>query len=648
MNKTFSAADIEECVEIACNELKIDKKTLEYEVLEEKKGFFKRSASILVKVPDEGSHEINEDKAFVESNNDGTVCINGGKIIVKNPIGGGKPASITFQDNIHIRVNGSEVNKRFNIFESDSIEVVIDKCKPSKKIEIDTSADIMEAYISITYTPEITYRLKDMEECSNCTLELIGAESIMPALFTYSEVLDELSKRNITYGIMKEKIADCLKVGCIKVLAAEGMKPTDAVDDSIDIKFKIDDHELVEDNNGNVDFKSIGSISGVNEGDIIAVKVEGHDGINGMDISGHIIKSRPMKKLKLKTGIGCTVKGDSIIALTSGKPCLKGSIFYVYKVHEVSKDVDISTGNIKFIGDVIVYGSVSEGMKLESGNAVTIYKNVERAKIVSCGDVAISGNIIASSVVGGGQDVIKLRILENITRLKGNIENLIEMVSEIKKYNLLGGNKRDGEIIKLLIDNRFKTLTRLCLSIISDTTMDKDDYNEDKLTELIKSRLLGLAPINIKHQSELGEIIDCINEKSEWINANVSLPVKVMVNYCQDSNIESSGDIIISGKGEYVSNITGRGSVIFTSDNSVARGGKIKAGEKILCKSVGSLAGVSTRLEVEKNGHIFAGLAYHNSIFVIGNREYILETDSKDLHAYIDSNDDVIVDKFIL
>lgn len=655
LNKTFSAADITKCIEIACNELNIDKESLKYEVLEEKKSFFKRKASILVKIADEVPNDISSGEGLKDYSSaidafSGTVMVNDGKIIVKNPVQNGTPAWINCPNNIHIKVNGADVNGKLNIHENDSIEVTIDEVKPSREIQLDISADNMEAYISIIYNPGIKFILKDLPECSGCNLETTAAEKNMPPSFTFDEVMQKLSEKNISYGIMKDKIPEIIRSGCQHLLIAKGNKPIDSVDDSIGVNFKTDSDilEFSEDTNGNIDFKSIGSISGVNEGDIIAVKKAGHNGTDGVDVSGNIVKSKAGKKLKLKAGAGCSVKGECIVASISGKPCLKGSIFYVFKVHEVDRDVDISTGNIKFIGDIIVYGSVKEGMELDSGNSVIIYKDVERAKISSSGSVTVGGNIISSEVTGGGKDVIKLRLLENIKNLQNSIESLMEMVSEIKKYNLLGEDKRDGEIIKLLIDNRVKTLPRLCLSIITDITQDKDDFSEDRLTELIKSKLIGLAPINIKHVSELTEISECINEKVNWINSNIAVPVDVKFYYCQDSNINSSGNIIISGKGEFVSNISAGGNIIFTDDQSVARGGKIKAVEKIECKSVGSSAGVSTKLEVEKNGHIYANIAYHNTVLVIGNREYILEADSKNLHAFIDNNDDIIVDKFLM
>lgn len=650
MNKTFSAADIEKCIEIACDDLKIDKENLKYEVLEEKRGFFKKNVSIMVEVPDERSEKTYGYSTVIKGTNDGAVCIKNGKVIVKNPTEDGLPASIICSDNIHIKLNGLEVKERFNIFEDDVVEITIDDTKPSRKIDIDVSPDKMEVYISITYKTGMEYKLKDLPECSNCIFEVVAAEEIKAEAFTYSEVERELTQRNITFGIIKDRICENLNETCSNILIAKGVKTQDAVDDSIEVKFRTDNDspELIEDNNGNIDFKSIGSINSVSTGDILSVKIEGHEGTDGMDVYGRLVKVKPMKKLKLKAGAGCMVKGNHVVAIISGKPCLKGSVFYVFEVHEVNKDIDISTGNIKFVGDVVVYGSIKEGMELDSGNSVVVYKDVERAKIISGGNISIHGNIIASNIVGGGKDVVKLRLLENVTKLQAIIENIIEMIIEIKKYNLLGDDKRDGEIIKVLIDSRFKNLPRLCLSIITDTTMDKNDFSKDRLIELIKGKLLGLAPVNIKHQSELSEIKDCILEKIEWINANLSIPVNVKFDYCQDSNIESSGDVVITGRGEYVSNIRARGNIIFTNERSVARGGIIVARDRVECKSVGSHAGVSTRLEVEKDGHIYADLAYHNTVFAFGNREYALDADYKNVHAFIDSNDDIVVDKLIL
>ena len=121
----------------------------------------------------------------------------------------------------------------------------------------------------------------------------------------------------------------------------------------------------------------------------------------------------------------------------------------------------------------------------------------------------------------------------------------------------------------------------------------------------------------------------------------------MVISYCQDSYIESSGDVIVSSKGEYISNIIANKSIEFTQTGSVARGGTLRAKDEIKCKTVGSEAGVTTRLEVENAGNIWADVAYHNTIFKIGVREILLESSSKNVHAYL-KNGNIELDKFVL
>ena len=115
--------------------------------------------------------------------------------------------------------------------------------------------------------------------------------------------------------------------------------------------------------------------------------------------------------------------------------------------------------------------------------------------------------------------------------------------------------------------------------------------------------------------------------------------------YSQDSTIKSSGNIIFTGKGEYVSNLMASDSILFKIDKSLARGGVIKAGKEIKCKIVGGLGGVSTKLIVSKNGQIWADVAYPNTRFIIGEKEYILDVFSKNIHAFIGEDRELIVDK---
>ncbi len=260
----------------------------------------------------------------------------------------------------------------------------------------------------------------------------------------------------------------------------------------------------------------------------------------------------------------------------------------------------------------------------------------------------IDGNIINSDIYGGGEDTLKVMVLNKLEKLKDILTELISAVEEIKRFNLLGEGKKDGEIIKILIENKFKSLTKICIAIMANINMCRSDDEEDELVGIIRKKLIGLGPVHIKNYRELEQIVNLIEEKMKMCKDGLSLPVNVNISYCQDSKIQSTGDIYITGKGEYISKLTSNNNVYFTKDGSVARGGHITAKNEIRCKEVGSEAGVITKLQILQKGDIYVDVAYQNTIFIIGDREYLLETPSKDIHAYLDKKGEITVEKFVL
>lgn len=519
---------------------------------------------------------------------------------------------------------------------------IIDKSSDSasnRTLNINVPEGKMEAYITITYSLP-----SNNEESKGQHIPL----------YTMEELKEALNKAGIVYGIIQYNLEKCLdKRGADRVLIAKGSLPIDGADDMLDIKFDVDKdiRKLNEDSSGRVDYKSIGAINSVNEGDVLAVKIPGKEGIDGKDVYGKIVKCKAPKKIKLRAIQGCKMKDENtIIASISGKPCMKNNAFYVYSTHEVSGDVDLKTGNVTFLGDIIIKGNVREGMKVKSGNSIAVFQNVLEALIEGKSDINIKGNVISSTIIGGGEDTDKLKEIEVLEKLKNSLNDMISSIEEIKKFNLLGYNVSDGQIVKILIENKFKSIPRICLPIISHIVKSRqnDDIQGEFLLALIKNKLLGLAPLNIKHYSELFEMQDAVNERLEYLKTTLSLPVNVKLFYCQDSTVNSSGDIIISGRGSYVSALYAHGRVHFMEETSVVRGGSVKAGREINCKNAGSTGGVPTKLIVGEEGHIYVRRAYENTIFVVGGREFVLNYASKDVHAYLNDEYELIVDKLRL
>lgn len=644
--KMFTAKTLEDCLYMAASQLQMKKEDLKYEVIESKKGFFNKKVSISVEI-EEAINIIEEKK----ENKNGTIKVVGGKIVVTNPKEGGKPASIKPSKEFRILVDGKEIKSRTEVIEDSSIELIFDEKIAERRLNISISPDNMKAYMSIKYIPQNIYELKDAEEANELNAEIKVKDQIFPDYYTKDEVLKQLTSSGIRYGVKEEALAKLAEqTEFDNILIAEGIEATESIDDNIEINFNAEENgkEFVEDNKGRIDYKSIGHVESIKKGEILAVRKEGKEGQNGIDVKGGVKKHKPAKKVQLKAGEGCELKDENtIVASIEGKPSYKGNTFSVHQVHIIEKDVELKTGNIDFVGDIVIYGSVKEGMKVTSGHDLIVNKNVESAVIDSKGDLQILGNIINSNVNAGGTDINKLNKLKSLEKLHSTLSELIVTVDHIKKFNLLGKEVHDGEVIKVLIENKFKNLTQICVDYTASVSQE-DTFEEKKLSSAIKERLIGFAPLSIKSSDELTFLMEQVELMKAKLSGSLAVPVNVKISYCQDSIINSSGNIIVIGKGEYVSQLTAYENIEFVSPGSLVRGGVIKARNEIKCKHVGSEGGVSTKLIVEAKGNIWVDVAYQNTCFIVGGMEYTLETASKDVHAYLNNEGELVVDKFIL
>ncbi|MEW8957282.1 flagellar assembly protein A [Clostridium sp.] len=650
IKKTFSGKTLEECIQMACRELKLSEAQLQYDIIE-KKGLFKKRITIEVKILEEdikredskeSKEEIGIDITHNKSNEDenGKVLITDGEIRVFNPKGNGELPVIIIPPNIEVKIDGQVSVGKVTVKEENNIEIFLGKEEGRRNLNITLSERDMKAYMTISYNEERTYKLKDVPLSNKATLVLEVKESIMPPLFKKDDIIKELKSLNIVYGILEEEIEKLTKERKVELaLVALGEEAVDEEEDRIEIKFDIDKKTFKEDHIGNIDYKNIGSIDRVDENVVIGELYVGKKGKNGKSVRGKVIPCKSKKKLIFKAGKGTIEKENTILSTLAGKPLFRGGIFEVHPIHEVDGDVNIETGNIEYSGDVIVKGNVTDGMKVTVGNDLTILQGVSHADIEADGNIEIRGKIISSSIIGGGQDNYMISYLDILKELKDRLIEVIEVIVEIKKYHIAGHKKSDGEIIKALFESKFKSIPKICNNLL------KEEYLQEDIKNILIKKLMFLAPINIKHFSELDDIIKIIDFKIKDLEEKATIPVDITVDYAQDTTIKSTGNIYITGKGEYICNIISNGIVKFNREGAIARGGSIYSKVEIRAEEVGSVSGVSTKLMVDKKGHIFVKKAFGNTKFIVGNREYILDYESKDIHAYMDSSGDIVIDK---
>jgi uncharacterized protein (DUF342 family) len=646
MSLKFSATSLDECLEKASSELNISKESLKYRVTKEEKKFFKKKIEIEIIENEMNLQEKEIDKSFKEKNDGFGAKVENGKIIIKESENSDEVITINPCQGMVLLINDQIFNQITPVTAKDKIEYKFDEIEPVRSVDISISNNKMEAYINIKSTPAHVYKLEDEEYCKNLTLIKKKISDKYPPKFTPREIEELLIRKGIRNGIIKEEInfiVDQYEVS--NKLIAKGIPVIDDVADEIQVLFKQSD-ELInyKESEEKVDYRNRFLIANAKIGDIIGRIVPGKNGNDGQDILGAQIKRKPSKRVALKIGEGCKLENNNILAISEGKPAFKSNTFTVNKLYQVDQ-VDLKSGNIDFVGNVEVVGAVEEAMEVKSGNELHVGKNVESAIIRAGGQITIGGNVLNSTVTAGCENVERRQYYDNLMNLKGIVEDLGASAEQVKENNLLG-NRQYGEIIKILIEKKFKSLPQLSRSILNYNM--SQGVQQSELTTYIINKLLGLGPLKIKEFKEIESFKQILGEETEEIENLIVIPADIYLPYAQGATIEASGSVFITGKGQYTSNIVALKDIEFTSENSVCRGGTLSAGSEMKLKTVGSVAGVSTILKVPKKGRIIANVVHNNTVFCFGEKQMVLELSAKNVEVYLDKSGEITIDKFAL
>ncbi|MCF0147941.1 MAG: DUF342 domain-containing protein [Clostridium sp.] len=579
------------------------------------------------------------------TNENGSVRVKENKIIVKNPIGNGNFPIIVPPLKEGLYINGEVVTRPSKVKEEDVIEFREVKTEYERSIEINYSKNKMEAYISIKCKGAKKYILKDMDEVYSLSLEVIEEEGEAPPNITKEDLIFELKKMKISYGVDEEAINQIITMQeAENLLIARGKLPTPPIEDKINIFFNNNNRDYEE--TEKIDYRSFNTITSVKANDLLAEIIKGEKGIDGVNIFNEVIPGKPKKKSNFSAGNGTTLNDNLIIATIDGKPNFSKNKVWVEPQYILNKDVTISTGNINFPANVEINGKVTEGMKVISGGSLLIRGGVFSGEIEAKNSSNILGNIVNSNIKIGGTNLIKNDRINTLKELKEILISLVSNLQYLKSNNLIRDNLSIGLLIKSIIEKKFKGLSKILIKIIANAA--KDEAKESDVVKLVKSKLLGSAPSSIKDISELEKILNSIEEELIELERDVIIEANLNMEYAQESKINVVGNINISGRGLFTSELYATKSIVFTTDRVICRGGYLKADELIRASIVGSDSGVITILEVGKHGEIYVDVAYRNTTFVIGNKKYILDKSSKNIHVYIEKDGNLVVDKLLL
>ena len=349
------------------------------------------------------------------------------------------------------------------------------------------------------------------------TQEKDGGEPI-----TFEEITREIDSLKIAVNVDYESIKKLLdeKRYNKKICIAQGSLPTHGKDGRIHYLFE-PTSELVpkKGKTGEVDYKDLGLVRNITAGEVIAEIVFPEDGKDGENVFGHPLPAIPGKPAKYGVGNGTALTEDEsqIKSTLSGNLSWAKDRFVVNETLVISENVDVATGNIDFIGNVVIKGFVAEGFSVKTKMSVTVNGTVTGAEIIAGGDVIIALGIINSNITAQG--TVKLGFCQNSkVECQGDFFCQSVIGGEVfcaGEINVVGGKGviLGGKHTALsgfsanVIGTENYTKTQITLGNSAVLTEEKLDL-EHKIRDLEErtKKLLQVAEVLQEHKKNLGQL----------------------------------------------------------------------------------------------------------------------------------------------
>jgi len=551
--------------------------------------------------------EKNQESQVPSVESDAYVTIKGGKIEVYNPLDDENfPILYIKDDHITLTVNDQVIKSHTTLKEKDVIIVTSSPIEPITNISLTLSKDKMEATLNVIREEGKSFYLKDMERTTRGFVE-VGWEKVSPQNITLEQCLDllenaHIQQRFIDIESIKALIHDtnsCSKVVAKGVPLKESEPAEVTYCEALGVKKITEGLEPI-----------------VNIDETLAFKKHVATlGIAGLTLTDQEIKPKNVVDILLQAGEGALLveDGTRVIAAINGRPYLKKGIITVVPIQYVNGDLSKIVGNINFEGDVIVKGNVLDEMSIHATGNIEITKSTYHSNIIAKGSISINGKAIGCKIQSGA-DISKLYLV--IGYFQEINDNIMDMFQKIKAHESSLAHAKLNIIYayKELIDKEIKSICEVSSLMDQEDTLQVIDLIKHLKDGLLQTTLLkktGFMML-LTFYNEVEGFIEEINQLSDEANT-------ITLSYAQSCDIHCCGNIILTGKGTYQTNMVAQNEIIYTNPISIVKGGTLIAGSKITAGIVGTVGEVYTECRVLQEEGTVKGNFYRGSVVYIHN-----------------------------
>jgi len=340
----------------------------------------------------------------------------------------------------------------------------------------------------------------------------------------------------------------------------QGKAPQHGENAKINFKVQTEPQKIFKDSDEQVDFYEIMKINEVKEGDLLAVKIPPtpavHDGVDIYGKTIHAEDGKDIQGFEIGKNVSQSDDGLSFYSKISGQVKFTNNILRVIPVYIVEGDVNFSTGNIRFSGDIIIKGNVLDNFEVYSDETITVYNNIGAAKIYAGNNLLVKNGIInkkKSEIVVKGN--LRTRFIENSSVfvkgeifvedyiLQSDVESYSKItVSTFKKGQIIGSSViakksvsarsigNSNEILtnisvglQPIIEKKLKILKSNVTNVQHKLSSTTQQISDAQTTSELETKLHQLLEKQTKYMNLQGTKTDCFIKVKEEIYPNCEL-----------------------------------------------------------------------------------------------------------------------------
>lgn len=257
---------------------------------------------------------------------------------------------------------------------------------------VDVGAKAIGKYVNDHYQLLLEDHFNGLE--CRATITVTDKDNSIPP----AELIAILRHHDITDAVDLEQVAIFCSEAALgenpeNVLIASGQEPVRGNDGWFELVVTTgrEENDLLEDEQGRVDFKAIQTFSNIEEGQVIGNIYLPTEGAPGKTIYGATIEPQPGKPCGVIAGAGVRFneEGTQAVAGKQGRVLFEKKVLSITDELVINGDVDLSIGHVNFNGFVDIKGDVLDDFNITATKGINITGAVGNCQITSGGPVTI-------------------------------------------------------------------------------------------------------------------------------------------------------------------------------------------------------------------------------------------------------------------